>query len=324
MIKVCICIPTYNRLECMKYLLQAYSSYFEQYDYFDVWISDTSSDDEIDLMLQSYANQFSKRIFYQHIPEYPDKTTDLKVANSFEHIKDRYDYVYLCGDGILINIEDFYNTIRAYGDSHNKFDLIHFNKYVDQPITYYTSGKQFLKDCGWLSTYYGATVLSTGLIKRIDYLGYVETFRNTGFMYWEGLISGIASEHERIIVLKDSLTTANPYKGTNSSYQPKKFINFWVVNWNHVIDCLPSYYDDIKEYVKMDVGKKLGLYRIHNLLTLRNTHNLDYSDVRGKKKLFQAVSSTPFWFIVFVSRLPLALSKTAEKVIVALKKIMWR
>lgn len=322
--KVCICIPTFNRYDCIEHLLNCYSPYFERDDNFDIFISDTSSDERVVPMLEMFKEEYPGRIAYDHYDDYPDTTTDLKVYNSFEKIVDEYNYVYLCGDGLIVDIQEFIEIIHRYGEGTNKYDLIHFNPYINDSCVKYISGKRFLQECGWFSTYYGATVISTELLRRIEYINYVDKFRNTGFMYWEGLISEIASEQEKIIAINHSPTNPNPYKGVNSSYQPKKFINFWVVNWNYVIDALPEYYDDVKAFVKKDIGNRLGLYRIHNLLILRNTQNLDFTDVMDKKDLFEAVANTPFGVISFISKLPLGVSRALEHMIKGMKKLLRR
>lgn len=315
--KLCICIPTYNRHQCVEYILkQTGSSVIEcNIDYF---ITDTSDNNYTESVVQNYMEVYKGHLLYEHLDDYNDKTTDLKVAICLSKLADRYDYVYLCGDGLVVDLHklcDMFNEFNLFS-----YDLIHFNENQEQKVRIVTSGIDFAEYFGWLATFYGATILSSQLIKKISYKGLIDIYRNTGFLFWKGLMDGIASDNENIIVVNEVPSITNPYKKNNSSYQPRRFFDFWLINWPRAVDGLTDYYNPVKEYIKKDIGNHLGLYRIHNLLRLKISFNLEYSEVRKYKDKFNEVTDTPYLLILAVSCIPVGVAQRLNKLADLIKR----
>ena len=225
--EICIFIPTCNRSDCIKYWLDSNKNSINNFCV-DIFISDSSPNNETENVIKMFKDAYNKHLNYQHILNYPDKTTDLKVIKGLRDLQDKYSYIYLCGDGIIVDIPSFLSLASKYMNC--KYDIIHFNKNLDVNEIIFHSGIDFAKKCGWYLTYYGVTLTSNKIIKRINFEDMLNDYRNTGFLYWKGLMTGIASEHEKIVSTNLFPLSINPKKKQNSSYQPGKFINFWVIN----------------------------------------------------------------------------------------------
>ncbi len=299
--KLCICIPTYNRPDCISFILKSYAVFLGEYE-FDVFIHDTSESDETEAVVSRFKESYGSRLEYVRFREYPDMTTDLKVTECFRILQEAYEYVHLCGDGLVVDFPRYYPLFRAAADEG--YDVIHFNNNLLEQVSRYTSGKDFARDCGWFATYYGATAVSSRLIRRADYESILGVLRNTGYVYWSCLMAGIGSDDEKIVCYNEFPMQNNPHKPTNSSYQPGKFIGFWVVGWNKAINELPSHYETVGPQVKKDVGDHLHLYGWENLIRLRKTDNLCWDVVRDKRELFEQVTDVPFWHVKLVALTP--------------------
>lgn len=299
--KICVLIPTYNREKCIEDILKKSVAWINAFDV-DYYICDTSDNDKTEIVVKKYMNSYGSHLEYIRINDYQDKTTDLKVAKCLTLLQESYEYIHLCGDGLVLIIPDYYKLL-CYA-AEKKYDIIHFNKSLPNDIKTYNSGKEFAFDTGWYATYYGATTISSNLIKKADYTKLLNDYRNTGFLYWYGMLSAIASDNEKIVVFNKFPLENNPFKPTNSSYQPGKFINFWVVSWNRIIDALPDYYNTIKPKLKKDIGIHLDLYSRQNLYKLKLSKNLKWKQVKENKALFSSVTDVPFSRIARISLTP--------------------
>ena len=308
--KLCVIIPTYNRPKCIDYILRTSEEWAKLYDV-DYYICDTSSTNETEKLIDAYRASYGIHLVYKYIPNYTDKTTDSKVAQCFNEIIDSYKYIHLCGDGLILHLPDYFSLI---GDAFESgFDVIHFNPFLQKERNEYSSGLEFARDNGWYATYYGATTTSSGFIKKANYDSLLDDLRNTGFLYWFGMFNTLATDKEKIIVFNQFPLINNPFKPTNSSYQPGKFINFWVKGWTKVIDNLPAYYEDIKPQLKRDIGAHGHLYSFNNLVRLRLSDNLEWSQVKELKSQFKQVTDTKYSLIAFVSLTPKSIIRSLMK-----------
>ena len=309
--KVCIFIPTFNRPDCIEYWLDSNKNSINNFNY-DIFISDSSSNNDTENIIRKFKDLYGEHLYYEHILDYPDKTTDLKVVKGFRYLQEKYKYIYLCGDGLILDIPAFFSFASKY--INHKYDIIHFNKNLDTYEIIFQSGIDFAKKCGWYLTYYGVTLTSSKIIKQINFEDMLNNYRNTGFLYWKGLMTGIASEHEKIVSTNLFPLSINPKKKQNSSYQPGKFINFWVINWPKVVDSLPEYYNEIKPFLKKDIGKQLNLYSFNNLVELRRTENLDKTIYKQIAPMIHIVTDVPLYKINIIAILPLSILRAIRKI----------
>lgn len=307
--KLCICIPTYNRPDCIDYILKCSVNWVKEYDIY-FYICDSSTNGKTNDIVRKYASIYGERLIYDLETNYPDKTSDLKVMRSFQKLCNKYEYIHLSGDGFVVDIPSCMKYLKKAIDSD--FDVIHFNNHRYQISTEYSSGKDFVSENGWFATCYGATVLSSKLIRKSINDSNLELCRNTGFLFWYSMLCGIASNNEKIITYNAFPLINNPYKPTNSSYQAGKFINFWIVGWSQIIDMLPDFYNEVKNKLKKDAGLNMHLYTWANLLRLRATSNLEWKNVKERRRMISQVTDVPYWHFVIVSFIPKSLIKVAK------------
>lgn len=313
--KLCICIPTYNRSKCIEHILRSYLEWIKEHD-IDLYIFDSSSDGKTAIYVDEYMPSYGGHLFYELETNYPDKTTDLKVFRLFDKLQEKYEYIHLSGDGLVIDINKYINLLK--NPIMEDYDIIHFNSWLDRNEIIYSSGHDFAKDNGWYATYYGSTVISSKVIKRANYAKLVEQYRNTGFMYWYGMLNAVAEDNQKIVAFKEFPLLNNPFKSTNTSHQPGRFVTFWIVSWNQVIDALPAHYDDIKSKIKKDIGKNLKLYSYRNLLNLRASGNLEYRVIKEQKQLVKKVTDVSIGRLIVISFVP---KKLASLVMLIGRKI---
>jgi len=140
-----IVIPTRNHSQYIQYYLAKVLPIAQVYN-IDIIIYDSSTDNDTykivnERMKSGYNNLFYKR--YNQNIKLEEKIKDIFINSGYE-------YVWLCGDGIVINLEKDIQIIQE--EISNKRDLIIFNiKDFDKKIyTEYTDSVKLLKNC-WAS-----------------------------------------------------------------------------------------------------------------------------------------------------------------------------
>lgn len=316
--RMCVLVPTMNRPDCMKEVLNSAKAQVQDFPV-DIWIYDTSTNEDTKNACEA-ANQGAARkfVYYQKFENYPDKTTDLKVSWALRDLTAQYDYIWLSGDGCLLQIQQMLPRIAAYLDQD--FDVIHFTgkqkNNQKKKVQVYTSAVNFFRDHAGFLTYYSSTIVSSAFFSKFRWQETAERFRNTGFMFWELVFEGLSQISPKMVAFDTLYMIVNPKKNGNSSTRPARFLNFWVTNWYDAVHSLPALYDPYKDEVCKQLGNSQGFYAWPNLIALRESRNLDKKLYAQYQNEFSKVTDAPLWRIRLVAQIPkpfLALIKAASK-----------
>lgn len=302
--KLCILIPTMNRPNCMDELLRAAIPCVNKTGV-DVYVYDTSSNDDTKQLVEKYNHEAHGHFLYYKYDNYPDRTTDLKVIRAFRELEDKYEYVWLSGDGCILKITEMLKLIQE--NLNQEYDVIHFtgeDELGKPAVEVYDCPEKLFADHGSFMTYYSATILSGAFIKQIHWEKIGEEYRNSGFLFWKGIFEGLAEGNHKMAVVHRRHLMVNPYKKGNSSYGPGKFLRFWVRNWTKVVKSLPPCYDAYKEKVAIEVGVKQQFYKMDNLVRLRRTGNLNKELFDEYKDEFAEVTNVSLRKIYFAATMP--------------------
>ena len=302
--ELCILIPTMNRANCIEELLKESIPCVNKTGV-DIYIYDTSSNDDTKKLVEKYNQAACEHFFYYKHENYPDRTTDLKVINAFRELEDQYRYVWLSGDGCILKITEMLDLIKHY--LNQDYAVIHFtgedetNKSV---IEEYNRPEELFGDYAPFMTYYSATILSSEFIKQIYWEELGKEYRNSGFLFWKGIFEGLADGKHKMAVVHRRHLIVNPYKNGNSSFGPGKFLRFWVRDWPKVVSALPACYDGYKEKVCIGLGERQKFYQMENLIKLRRTGNLDKALFEQYKDDFAKATNVSLKKIYFAATMP--------------------
>lgn len=302
--RLCVLIPTMNRAKCIEEVLRNALPDIERCNV-DFFIYDTSNNQETKKLVEAYDASSRDHIFYYFHESYPDKTTDFKIINAFKMLQDKYEYIWLSGDGCILKITEMLSIVQKYLERH--YEVIHFtgeDKNNVPVIEEYNQAIDLFADHGPFMTYYSATILSTDFIKRVPWEAIGQEYRNTGFLFWKGIFEGLASEIHKMVVVNRKYLNVNPNKNGNSSCGPGKFLKFWACNWPKTVYSLPSYYDKYKKSVCISLGEQQKFYDMENLIRLRKTNNLNEELFEKYKDGLSVVTNASLKKIHFVATMP--------------------
>lgn len=180
--KICVYIPSYNRSDSIRYYLERLVQKFFDFG-IDICIGDSSTDELTRRTVDEYINKGCTNVLYLRGTEIPqdikqiietkyDGAAAAPCYKVYEHeriLAEKYDYIWLCGDGILIKPENIISELLQY--SEQGVDIIHFTDmgelgYSEDRI--YTNPLELYKNEVFHLMLYGASVISKKVIEGIS------------------------------------------------------------------------------------------------------------------------------------------------------------
>jgi len=271
-----IVLPTYNRSEAVKFLLEKYNKFFGFYD-FVLSIHDSSTNDETEKLVKSNSF-YNKGIQYYRYPSELD--VDSKTLMCLKNSTAKYSM--LVGDGWIINVDSLFNSklldenfdILCLYDSNIKIYREYFNKNIKHKKIY-DSKTKFYEDNFWYLIMYGSSIVSRKVLDSIDVLDLCNKYKELGFIYPSSLVESNAE-----ILTADSLNllTKNPHKGEPGWMLKRDAINTWtrkfILSFGNMNDSyLP---EDTKLKIIKTTGKRTGFLTIKGLLILKSKDNFNF------------------------------------------------
>lgn len=277
MIKLSVCIPTYQNPELIMDLI---NNELEQYYDLGIYlyIFDSSVDDRTKTIVENYQKKFDN-LFYFRFPS--TLHSNKKVYQIFQMAKDNIipcEYLWIRADNLLCQ-QDFLRLLLNYLE----YDIIVTapNIINKQGIREVSDYQVFFEEYAWLVCLYGAVILNVErMIKTADWKALSSKYLCQQYINF----SHLCFYFEQIIKLNDckivvldlpnQMYYGNPKKKTGSWY--KDFFDIWLKRWPDTINCLPDYYQN-KEKAIRNFGineQYFGLYSMHSLKQLVSYHIL--------------------------------------------------
>jgi glycosyltransferase involved in cell wall biosynthesis len=290
-----ICIPTYNRANHIKELLQDIIPHLDGKDV-KLVISDNSENDETLKIVEHYSD--NNKIIYYKQPE--NVGFDINVLKTFELCKS--DYYWTLGDSNYINWEEFDNVLNDLFS--NKYDLYVLNRGndINLPDKEYYSCKELLVELGWHITNMPSLIFSEALILSAD----PKRFIGTNFMHW-GMIFETLSLQKSIHVKwrqKQIITRFSRNKESWSWY-PDKIWALFAKDWSELVLSLPACID---LETKTECIRKHAYYTKFllpkNALALNAINKFSYEDYKTYKRYLPYISSYSTIVYFFISLVP--------------------
>lgn len=282
-----IVVPTYNHSDYIEY-------YLSKSDYIDklniaLEICDSSTNEETKKVVEKYQQKYSN-LSYIH---YDDINVDLKTFLCLNKCHTKY--VFLCGDGVILNAEVIYNKILPY--LQRGFDLIEFyddinekhidyyyklnKKYGTQDIIY-NNLKSHIQDNFWHMPFYGGTIVKSEIFNKIKQDD-IQNLIGTGFIY-PFMICAFADMGAMSVVLGGNYLIANIRKKAAIWLDKQVAIKIWAKQFPAVIGMLPDEFNDIKKELILNSERRLQFITLRGLCYFRINNNYSLKIYKEYKK----------------------------------------
>ena len=192
--KLAVSIPTYNNPDILKETLDR-EAYMLKENNVLIYIFDSSTNDFTQNLVMSYINDKNlKNIFY-------NRSDSLNLDHKTYHavILSNVEYVWLCGDSIIINQKSLEMVLNLLDKN---FDIIVLNDRDREKIGLkeYNNSLEFFKECCWCCTFYGSTIHRASIFIDLDKDYLFNKYQGSFFLYVCGLFEGIAEKATLIFV----------------------------------------------------------------------------------------------------------------------------
>lgn len=238
--KLALCIPTYNRSECVEKLLQDLSGLTD--DSFAIHIFDSSEDETTKTIVEKYIG--SNHVTYTFVKGV--KYSNEKIFRIYEAMAESdADYVWIMNDHSVFNKEAL-EAIQKSLEEEGDFYLLDV-RCPEFSVTDFKNLDEFLLKAAWDLTYFGA-----GIVKRQSFLSGVDwaymdrkylvletrEYSQLGF-YFERAAQIPGVKAKKIGLVRDSMLDRMRYE--KPSWQKEKF-RICTQVWYEVIMRLPGGY----------------------------------------------------------------------------------
>lgn len=263
MTRIAMCIPTYNRSDCIEELLNICVSYYKKYN-IDIYVFDSSEDRNTEFIIQN--NTYCKDVYYYSLKkELSDIPLNFQgnykvymIYRFFANNED-YDYIWICGDRIrfheiavkvLLEIisETCYDMIVFRADSRIK---------VLQSVAYKDPVQFVEKLAGYMMLFGGTLVQRKTMLKNVQWDKMEKKYINSESIY----ASHVAFYAEKLAELNSfeglQLDVPDGYWRTELLVDKgwrEDGLKILLHSWPKTMYKLPDDYDDKQAIVKSGLG----------------------------------------------------------------------
>lgn len=306
-----IVIPTCNQVAAIDYLLGTSLWQARRYG-IDYIIYDSSDNDKTETLVRQYQLDGYKNVIYQrYTGEFDGFSLDHKIIAAYQQYLDQYEYLWLCQDGLIVNLLGCFEQIHKCMRNGNDIIIVDssFRHNGKQGFTQYDDPCDFFADLAQRIVTLGMLILSSDLAKKL-----IDTYPidETNYSLWQMAVPfHYASEHPvSVVCYLGDVFLYNPVGTTNSFWNKAgKAMEQWAYYWHKVIMAMPDCYDAAKSEVL-----KLNMFDFHpfslqSLLRMRGNGGLNLALIRKYQQYFPDICNTPRWKFHLAALMPRSVAR---------------
>lgn len=306
--KLAVIVPTANRSESIHYLLEKNSKPYSNFG-IDLIIYDSSSDDKTELITKKYMRyKGSTTKYFRYDGIFDGVSLDQKIIAGYQQFIEKYEYIWFCRDGCLINIwgmnADLYQVLSrqqdvviVYDYAQNEFCLPHIETYDD-------CCEVLQKHCCHM-TILGSNIVSSDFIKKVIEYEPIDEIKNYGmwqplafFQYW--------ATHTLCVISYVGRIFDPNIHGSQKSFWNKNgtALRLWGKRWYEMITSLPGCYDVVKNEVIQPGMADFTPFAPWQLVIMRATGSLTFRTFKQNQQYLESTANVELWRFKLCCLLP--------------------
>lgn len=299
-----VVIPTANRPIAVNMLL--YQAVRDLLCYgVDIVIYDSSDDERTHAVTANFQIEGYDNVYYRrYTGELDGLSIDKKVICALQEHLD-YDYIWLCGDGLIPTISKFYNDLISL--TEREIELIavdgSFRNYNRHCVkTYESCADFFVENTGRMNRLGGSIFKSSFMARLLKDQPLNES--NYGFWIPMAGLRQMAKETVLTGQIISDVFEDNP-DGAASSDWFKGLLKTWGENWYRAVSELPAVYDSEKPSVLKAHTPDFQPFALKSMLKLRALGGFNLSIYQKYRDILSHVSVNPppkFYFAALVPK----------------------
>lgn len=291
-----ICIPTYNRSNILKEILEDVISKIQPYNLCIV-VSDNASTDDTKEVVESFKKAYNNIIYHRQ-----DENIgfDLNIKSVLSLIKSKH--YWLLGDSTCLKEGSLQNILEILNSADPDVYVVNVAERVKNiPTQLFSSRNKLLTTIGWHMTQMPAIIMS----ERIIEFDCFDRYEGTAFMHF-GIIFEYLGLQEFCNVFWDS---SNPFSAPKTpkggGWYPSKAWEIFMGKWPNLVFSLPySYSLDAKlECIKMHASST-GIFSIKSMFYQRFLGAYSLKVFLRYRKYIKYSRSMSYILCLFISIFP--------------------
>ncbi len=310
-------IPTKDHPKYIQYYLAKILPASKKYN-IDIYIYDSSVDDETEGIVKRRVEQGYSNLFYRRFHE--EILIEDKLGYIF--INNKYEYIWLCGDGVIASLEKDMDILLK--EMEKGRDLILFGQaledgfargynYTGNNYIEYTDIVKFLEDCWAPLTYYGASVVRGNLFSKKQWDEYRKKYKEQvqPACFFEVFKEG---EFNGVYIVQDFFE-ANPYKIQAEWVKKGRLFDAFTGIMANTINSLPHKYDASKKKIEKSLDKYTGSFSFSHLWILRSNGNLNLKKALKYRRQIRRMCLVNYKIILIVAICPKKIADTVAVIL---------
>ena len=308
-LNLAVIIPTCNRSNSIDYWLYIAAGKFWYYG-IDIIIYDSSSNDATEAVCKNFQiDGFDNIIYKRYTGKFDGFSLDDKVISAYKEFVSSYEYLWVCRDGLLINIDKIYSDLKEISDK--KYNLISVNASfrkknikVKKVYSCPNDAVDFLRENFVDTLTLGTFIFSAKFVNKIlnDY-----PLNDTNYSLWQNIVPYyyVANNIDDVFMYIDDVFMYN-IAGTRSSFWNKSgnSMKQWAYYYPHIINQLPEIYNRVKKDVIKIQMFDFKPFSPGSLIRMRGNGGLSIRHIRKYRKNFPLICDTPLWQFYAIAFMP--------------------
>ena len=303
--KLAVIIPTADRPEAIEYYLKVIIERFDDYG-IDFIVYDSSNNDKTMGIVKKYQKDGYACLKYERYNGiYDGRAIDDKVIEAYKSHCDRYEYLWLMRDGLIINIP--LCASKIYELMSEKYDVIVVDDYSRSPgvspVIEYEDCSEFFHDQIHQMTVLGLSIVKSATIQEIIKEQPLDKTLNWGMWQPIAFYHYFADHSIHTASFVGPLFLHN-IMTRKSAFWTRQLLWQWAERWYTMIDRLPVVYNRYKS-----AAWRISMSDFHPfwpwfLVSARAYGGLTWKSYFQNKKYLPYVCDTATWKFIGALLLP--------------------
>lgn len=306
-----VIVPTCNRPESIEFLLCGSAWQLRRFG-IDLIIYDSSSDDKTAAIVKNLQLEGCDNVRYtRYEGSFDGFSLDHKLIAAYQDFANQYQYLWLCRDGLIINIDSIYKKLSQYTQRGYEVIVVDaaFRSGNEEVETVYNDCTVFFREQAIRLVTLGTLILSSPMALALCNKYPVE---NANYSLWQmaAPFHYYAGNDVSAVCYLGNVFSYNPMGTTNSFWNSSgKAMRQWAYHWHKVVTNFPSIYDAEKSNILKIEMIDFKPFSPSSLLRFRSNDGLKIRTVKQYQKELLSVCSTPLWKFYIIALLPTKIAR---------------
>lgn len=313
-------IPTCNRPDAIKYLLNITAWLHRQHGV-DIIIYDSSDNDDTKKVVQGFIDLEYYNVRYErYTGKFDGFSLDDKIIAAYERFCEEYKYIWMCRDGLIPILSEFYDKIRYYANRNVGCFIIDTLSRVDGlriEKTYSTKEdcELLFKEQALRLQTLGMLIFSSQFAKKLIQ---TEPISEKNYSLWQmaAPFHAFARDPFEIVYFTANVYAPNIFSSKRHFWSSaEKLLRQWAVRWYEVVMNMPDAYSAVKDDCLMVYTVDFHPFTYKAVLEMRAYGGFNRKVLKKYKAYIPRVTRTPLWFFKLSASTPKFMARWGVKIL---------